>query len=57
MELLTNELIRELLAANQSTCLSLYMPTHQKHPENLQDSILFKKLVQQMQEQQYLDIN
>ena len=50
MELLTNELIRELLAVNQSTCLSLYMPTHQKHPENLQDSILFKNLVQQMEE-------
>lgn len=50
MELLTNELIQELLAVDQSTCLSLYMPTHQKHPENLQDSILFKNLVQQMEE-------
>ncbi len=50
MELLTNELINELLAEDQSTCLSLYMPTHQRHPENLQDSILFKNLVQQMEE-------
>lgn len=50
MEILTNELIQELLAVNQSTCLSLYMPTHQSHPENLQDSILFKNLVQQMEE-------
>ncbi len=50
MELLTNELIQELLAVNQSTCLSLYMPTHKKHPENLQDSILFKNLVRQMEE-------
>ena len=50
MELLTNELIQELLAVDQSTCLSLYMPTHKKHPENLQDSILFKNLVQQMEE-------
>lgn len=50
MELLTKELIQELLAVNQSPCLSLYMPTHQTHPENLQDSILFKNLVQQLEE-------
>lgn len=50
MELLTNELIQELLAVNKSTCLSLYMPTHHTHPENLQDNILFKNLVQQMEE-------
>ena len=50
MELLTNELIQKLLAVDESTCLSLYMPTHQRHPENLQDSILFKKLTQQMED-------
>src|SRR5665647_2582055 len=50
MELLTKELIQELLAVNQAPCLSLYMPTHQRHPENLQDNILFKNLVQQMEE-------
>jgi hypothetical protein len=50
MELLTKELIQELLAADQAPCLSLYMPTHRKHPENLQDIILFKNLVRQMKE-------
>lgn len=50
MELLTKELIQELLATEQAPCLSLYMPTHQKHPENLQDIILFKNLLQQMEE-------
>ena len=50
MELLTKELIQELLSADQSPCLSLYLPTHQKHPENLQDIILFKNLVQQLEE-------
>lgn len=50
MELLTKELIQELLAVDQAPCLSLYMPTHHTHPENLQDSILFKNLVQQMEE-------
>ena len=50
MELLTKELIQELLAADQAPCLSIYMPTHQKHPENLKDIILFKNLVRQMKE-------
>ncbi len=50
MELLTKELIQELLAADQAPCLSIYMPTHQKHPENLQDIILFKNLVRQLKE-------
>lgn len=50
MKLLTKELIQELLSANQAPCLSLYMPTQQKHPENLQDIIVFKNLVRQMEE-------
>jgi hypothetical protein len=50
MELLTKELIQELLAADMAPCLSVYMPTHRKHPENLQDIILFKNLVRQMRE-------
>jgi hypothetical protein len=50
MELLTKELIQELLAADQTPCLSVYLPTHQKHPENLQDIILFKNLVRQLKE-------
>ena len=50
MELLSKELIQELLSADQSPCLSLYLPTHQKHPENLQDIILFKNLIQQLEE-------
>lgn len=50
MELLTQELIQELLSADQSPCLSLYMQTHRRHPENLQDIILYKNLVNQMEE-------
>jgi len=50
MELLTKELVQELLAADQAPCLSIYMPTHRKHPENLQDIILFKNLVRQLKE-------
>ena len=50
MELLTKGLIQKILATNQAPCLSIYMPTHRKHPENLQDIILFKNLVRQMKE-------
>ncbi|PKO99606.1 MAG: hypothetical protein CVU13_03510 [Bacteroidetes bacterium HGW-Bacteroidetes-8] len=50
MELLTKELIQELLAADMAPCLSVYMPTHRKHPENLQDIILYKNLVRHMKE-------
>lgn len=50
MELLTKELVQELLTADQAPCLSLYMPTHRQHPENLKDKILFKNLVRQLKE-------
>jgi len=50
MELLTKELVQELLAADQVPCISVYMPTHRQHPENLQDKILYKNLVRQLKE-------
>lgn len=49
-ELLTKELIQELLSINNGPCLSLYMPTNRKHPENLQDTIRFQNLVKQLEE-------
>ena len=48
MESLTKELIQELLSVEKAPCLSLYMSTHRTHPENLQDSIRFKKLVKKL---------
>lgn len=50
MELLSIELIQELLMPDQQPCLSLYMPTHRSHPENLQDPIRFKNLLKQLEE-------
>ena len=50
MQLLTKELIQELLSAEQNPCISLYLPTHRSHPENLQDPIRFKNLVRQMEQ-------
>jgi hypothetical protein len=43
-------ILKELLAIDSSPCLSLYMPAHRSHPENLQDPIRFKNLVKQMEE-------
>ncbi len=56
MNLLTNDMMPELLSVNAGTCLSLYMPTHRTHPDNLQDPILFKNLVKKLEQsllQQY----
>lgn len=50
MELLTKELVRELLDAVSAPSLSLYMPTHRNHPDNAMDIIVFKNLVRQMRE-------
>lgn len=47
---LTKELLQELLVEKNTHCISLYMPTHRSHPENLQDIILFKNLVKQLKE-------
>jgi hypothetical protein len=50
MELLTKELIQELWQQTRQPCLSLYMSTDRKHPENLKNPIKFKNLVSQMEE-------
>jgi hypothetical protein len=45
-----------LLASHKPPCLSLYQPTHRRHPENVQDSIRYKNLVRTLEEsllQQY----
>ncbi len=49
MNTLTKELIIELQAEKHKVCLSLYMPTHRSHPENLQDPIRYKNLVKQLE--------
>jgi hypothetical protein len=56
MNTLTNDMMPELLSVEAGICLSLYMPTHRTHPDNLQDPILFKNLVKKLEQsllQQY----
>jgi hypothetical protein len=44
MTSLTNESLTELLTPHPAPCLSLYQPTHRRHPENQQDPIRFRNL-------------
>ncbi len=39
-----------LLQAREGPCLSLYQPTHRKHPDNQQDPIRFKNSVKALEE-------
>lgn len=50
MNLLTPDTMPDLTDVNQSPCISLYMPTHERHPENQIDPKKFKDLVKQILE-------
>lgn len=43
---LVNEFPHELLLSDQDSCISLYQPTHRHGPENQQDLIRYKNLIQ-----------
>ena len=47
--LLTTESLAELVSVHQPPCLSLYQPTHRRHPENQQDPIRFRNLVKELE--------
>jgi hypothetical protein len=46
---LTTETLRTLLAHHEPPCASLYMPTHRRSPDNLQDPIRFKNLARELE--------
>jgi hypothetical protein len=48
MTVLTNQVPVDLLSSHEPPCLSLYQPTHRRHPENQQDPIRFRNLVREM---------
>ena len=47
--LLTMQSLAELASPHQPPCLSLYQPTHRRHPENQQDPIRFRNLVKRLE--------
>ena len=49
MPSLTKASLTELLASHPAPCLSLYQPTHRRHPENQQDPIRFRNLVKELE--------
>ncbi|WP_219114168.1 hypothetical protein [Janthinobacterium sp. UMAB-56] len=48
-DILTPAHLAELAAFQGQPCLSLYQPTHRHHPENQQDTIRFRHLLQALQ--------
>jgi hypothetical protein len=50
MPILGSKYLRELLQAQESPCVSIYLPTHRTYPDNEQDPIRFKNLVKQVEE-------
>lgn len=50
MSLHADELPIELPNSAEAPCLSLYQPTHRRHPENQQDPIRFKNLVKTLEQ-------
>lgn len=48
MHQLANDYPDVILAKREAPCLSLYLPTHRQHPENLQDPIRFRNLIKQL---------
>jgi hypothetical protein len=50
MNLLSPEVLTELLTQTGTPCLSLYLPTHRHHPDNQQDTIRFRNLVKELEQ-------
>jgi hypothetical protein len=50
MDSLSNDYAAGLLGSHDPPCLSLYQPTHRRHPDNLQDPIRFRNLLKSMEE-------
>jgi len=49
MTLFTRDSVAELASVDQGPCLSLYQPTHRRHPENQQDPIRFRNLIKELE--------
>jgi hypothetical protein len=42
---ITTEQLTKLVAVHEPPCISLYQPTHRRHPENQQDPIRYRNLL------------
>ncbi|MFT5390440.1 MAG: hypothetical protein ACI8PT_000625 [Gammaproteobacteria bacterium] len=48
-DILTQARLAEMASFNGRPCLSLYQPTHRRHPDNQQDTIRFRHLVKALE--------
>ncbi|MBC7894309.1 MAG: hypothetical protein H7066_02795 [Cytophagaceae bacterium] len=46
---ITKDALAELTAVLEGPCLSIYQPTHRRHPENQQDPIRFRQLMKTLE--------
>jgi hypothetical protein len=49
MRQITTDELTKLVAAHDPPCISLYQPTHRRHPENQQDPIRYRNLLDDIQ--------
>ncbi len=49
INLLTTQSLAQLASVQQSPCLSLYQPTHRSLPDNQQDPIRFRNLIEELE--------
>ena len=49
MHQITTEQLTRLIAAHEPPCISLYQPTHRRHPENQQDPIRYRNLLVELE--------
>jgi hypothetical protein len=49
MRQITTEQLTSLIADHESPCISLYQPTHRRHPENQQDPIRYRNLLVELE--------
>jgi len=49
MKQITTDQLLRLLADHEPPCISLYQPTHRRHPENQQDRIRYGNLLKEME--------
>lgn len=49
MRQITSDHLTTLLTIHEPPCISLYMPTHQCHPDNQQDPIRYRNLLKEME--------
>lgn len=49
MDIISKEILANLLAEREGPCLSLYQTTHRHHPDNTQDPIRFKNLLKTLE--------